>query len=89
MNVVVMARAHLESVFATLVGVEKAAISKRKSLALKIVTNKVCAIMMENAIVTQDSVAEIVLLQCRAQKVVRFTAYASTDDAFANLGTPG
>ena len=52
MNVVAMVPAHLVNAFAILGGVQKDVISRNESHALKIVTNKACAITMVNVIVT-------------------------------------
>ena len=52
MNAVDMVHVHLENVFVTLDGVGKDVISRNESPALKIVTNKACAITMVNVIVT-------------------------------------
>lgn len=87
MNVVAMAPAHLGSVSVTLGGVAKDVISKSKSPAQKIVTNKACVITMVNVTVTLGWEGETVQLLCLAQKDAHFTVFASMDAVSASLDT--
>ena len=71
----------------TLVGVEKVVERKSESRVQRIVINKDCATVMESAIVIRGWVVETVLLQCLAPVAAPNTVFASTGNAFANLGT--